>query len=73
MSDADTYREVWSLIDADPAVSRAQTPDEWKAALTAALDALIAEPHEAISTQGQGVGENQDTLEPNRAPKLVTS
>lgn len=73
MSDADTYREIWSLIDADPAVSKAQTPEEWKAALSAALDALIADPHVAISTTGEDCGTNQDPCTENKVPGLVTS
>ncbi|WP_139257184.1 MULTISPECIES: hypothetical protein [unclassified Methylobacterium] len=44
MSDTDTLRELWALLDADPAVSRPQTPEEWKAAVSAAIDALIDEP-----------------------------
>jgi hypothetical protein len=48
MSDADTFREVWALLDADPAVSRTQTPEEWKAAVSAAIDALIDEPEVSI-------------------------
>ena len=49
MSDADTFRELWALLDAVPAVSRMQTPEEWKIAVSAAIDALIDEPE--VKTQ----------------------
>ena len=68
MSDADTYREIWSLMDADPAVSKAQTPEEWKAALSAALDALIADPHLVISTTGEDCDTNEGRHPENKVP-----
>ncbi len=73
MSDVDTYREVWSLLDADRALSKAETPEEWRAALTEALDALIAEPFVAISNRDKDRGSSLETLVEDKVPKLVTS
>ncbi|WP_456685732.1 hypothetical protein [Bradyrhizobium sp. P5_C11_2] len=70
MSDADTFRELWALLDADPAVSQMQTPEEWKAAVSAAIDALIDEP-EVIIPMPDDIGDlGQPSPRQTKVPKL---
>lgn len=70
MSDADTFRELWALLDADPAVSRTQTPEEWKTAVSALIDALIDEPEVTIPVTDD-IGElGQPIARQIKVPKL---
>lgn len=70
MSDADTFREVWALLDADPAVSRTQTPEEWKAAVSAAIDALIDEREVSIPVPDDVGDLGQPNTRQIKVPKL---
>lgn len=70
MSDTDTFRELWALLDADPAVSRPQTPEEWKAAVSATIDALIDEPEVTISMTDDIGDLGQPISRQTKVPKL---